>query len=231
MKSPSRRVLWLQKLADEVAHGIDSQVRSGALKTGDTLPTREELAGRFVTTIGVVDRAIDSLVEEGVLAEEEGAYTVVGYPAPERPFAVPEAGDARLDDVLAAIELRIGVEAEAAALAATRATDAERTAIHEAARAFDGATEATGQADFAFHRAIAEASNNPYMLELVETLGPLLFPRLRVPLRDPAASHRRAADEHAEIVRAIDARDAAAARAAMHAHLSRVRDQVQNAPA
>src|SRR5262249_26133007 len=74
--------------------------------------------------------------------------------------------------------------------------------------------------DITFHRIVAEASGNPIISTLVETVSALYYDRRRRTaeqasdrdLMDAAAAHRR-------IYQAIRARDGEAARRAMHEHL------------
>jgi GntR family transcriptional repressor for pyruvate dehydrogenase complex len=74
--------------------------------------------------------------------------------------------------------------------------------------------------DITFHRIVAESSGNPIISTLVETVSALYYDRRRRTaeqassrdLMDAAAAHRR-------IYQAIRARDAEAARRAMHEHL------------
>lgn len=237
-QSLSRRALWMQKLADEVARGIALQVQTGALAPGSVLPPRQALAAEFVTSEGVIERALDDLAARGTLSDEgAGRYRVAPAPPRERGFELPGGfGEAR-DDVVAILELRMGVELVSAALAAERCSGAELEKIRSAqADLAQAAALGTGiaQADFRFHRAIAEASGNPYILDLLEYLGPLLIPRMRI--APPVDAADRAHDlqvsraEHDRIVDAIAARDPDAARVAMREHLARNLGTIRRLP-
>lgn len=224
----SRRALWFQKLADEVARSIKARIEEGELEPGDRVGTRDELAAHYVTAHGVVSRAVDRLVEEGVLTDHgTDGLLVAERTEPEAPFTLPETLGDRLEDVFHVLELRIGVEAQAAALAARLRGGAALDNIRQAARAFEAEAGRQGdvaQADYAFHHAIAEASGNPYILDLLEHLGPLLIPRMRVPLPSPDGPEqnlRNSVREHAAIVDALEQGDADQARAAMRQHLTR----------
>lgn len=224
----SRRALWLHKLAGEVARGLTEQIEDGRLPPGAALPSIDDLAARFVTTHAVVERAMHDLSDQGsVVADPQGAFHVSPAPKTRSEFTVPKTAPGRLEDVLFILELRLGFEIEGAALAATRRDAAQMEAITAAAQTYADAVqtgEGTAQADFRFHRCIAAAAGNPYLLELLDYLGPLLIPRMRVPLTSstaPDAPMQRSLAEHAEIVGAIKAQDVEAARQAMRAHLAR----------
>jgi DNA-binding FadR family transcriptional regulator len=68
------------------------------------------------------------------------------------------------EDLLEALEVRIAIESEAAALAARRRTTEQLAAIQAACDAMDAALargEETVALDIAFHRSIAEATGQP----------------------------------------------------------------------
>ena len=81
------------------------------------------------------------------------------------------------------IELRTGVEVEAASLAAERASVGSRRRIASALSAIDAALargESAIDEDFAFHQAIAAATENPHFMRFLEFLGRFLIPRQSV---------------------------------------------------
>ena len=226
----SRRARWMQKLADQVETAIAEKIRAGELTAGADLGTRASLSDEYVTSSQVIDRAIDKLIAEGVVHEHgDGRICVAGFPGPGHGFELPVSGEATKEDVLQVLELRIGVEAVAAALAAERRSDAQLQAIRDAADAFEHAAvdgQGAATADFRLHRAIAAASGNEYISDLMDMLGPLLIPRMRVTPPEPegadaGANLRRSVLDHAEIVDAIANADPEAARVSMRNHLSR----------
>ncbi|MBV6637778.1 MAG: FadR family transcriptional regulator [Mameliella sp.] len=233
----SRRALWMQKIADQVADTLAEKIRAGTLAPGDSPGSREALMAEFVTVGSVIDKALDDLTERGLLRPgADGAPVVADLPPRAEAFALPPTET--LSDVKAVLELRLGLEAVAASLAAERRSPAQLAAIEAAAEAFAHAAPAeTAQADFRFHSQIAAASGNAYMSDLLDYLGPLLIPRMRLTL--PAApgetgdrNRERSITEHAAIVAAIAAQDAEAARARMRDHLLRslaLMEQIQTA--
>ena len=100
----------------------------------------------------------------------------------------PEQFQHPLRDVIAVLELRIGVETEAAALAAQRRTDANlatmRQALNAVAQAVDEGRDAVA-ADFQFHLEIACATQNSHFTELMSTLGSMIIPRAPAKQRRP----------------------------------------------
>ena len=229
MPSPlSRRALWMQKLADEVALGISEQIRDGSLPQGAPLPSFEDLCAHYITTQAVVERALHDLSDVGLIKPEpDGGFHVAASAPTHSEFTLPEDATERLEDVLSILELRLGIESEGAALAAARRDASQMEEIAAAEQAYSDASrtaDRTAQADFRFHRSIAAASGNPYLLELMDYLGPLLIPRMRLPQSTsttPDALVQKTLVEHAALVEAIYQKDADAARRAMRAHLAR----------
>ena len=137
------------------------------------------------------------------------------------------------------LELRIGLETEAAGLAAQRRTPDNLLALRKALDAVIAAVEA-GQdsvaADFHFHLEIARATQNSHFADLMATLGSQIIPRARLePSAEMSAERqaymRRVNAEHESILDAIAAQDAESARAAMRTHLSNSRERRRRAQA
>jgi len=134
----------------------------------------------------------------------------------------------RLFSALIVLEVRMGIEIESAGLAAIRRNSAQEAGIQEAFFDFERLLQIgqpTGKTDFAFHRAIAAATNNPFYVEVLDALGSRTIPcdvtspwgTDSVLTRDYQQGLQR---EHLVILRAIARGDADAARDGMRAHLS-----------
>ncbi|MGT2489274.1 FadR/GntR family transcriptional regulator [Methylobacterium oryzae CBMB20] len=126
------------------------------------------------------------------------------------------------------VQARLVVEPELAALAALRASTAQVAALSEALRA----SRAPGQTwrgyelqDARLHREVALAAENPLLLFLYDHLAAIrrvmTWDRPRSGGDGPPADHPSFA-EHDRIVAAIAARDPAAARREMAAHVTTV---------
>ena len=167
---------------------------------------------------------------------------VVGH-GDTTPFRVSREMMATLKDVVAMLELRVGLETEAAALAAERRNDANLKVMRAALDAFE-ASVAAGQdaaaADFRFHLEIARATGNERFVELMTALGVAMIPRVRLGEGRATAAVRgalpaqreylrRVNAEHQWIYDAIVARDGETARAAMRVHLARSRERRRQA--
>ena len=104
---------------------------------------------------------------------------------------------------------------------AARALDAYRPLFERLL----GLGQPTGKTDFAFHRAIAAATNNPFYVEVLDALGTRTIPcDVTSPWGTDSVLTREYQEglqrEHLVILRAISRGDADAARDGMRAHLS-----------
>jgi DNA-binding FadR family transcriptional regulator len=181
----------------------------------------------------VVREAISRLQAAGLVDTRHGVGTFVVGLGENTGFRIAPEQLGTLQDVIAVLELRIGVETESAALAAVRRTPENLQAMRAALAAFTGAVEEGRDAvgpDFQFHLEIARATQNPHFVELMGTLGGMMIPRARLepagpPTPERQAYLRRVNTEHESIVEAISRQDPEAARAAMRTHLANSRER------
>ena len=215
-------------LALELVQTLGDRIRDGRLATGDKLPTEAAVMTEFGVSRTVVREAISKLQAAGLVETRHGIGTFVVGVGDAGGFRIAPEQMATLRDVIAVLELRIGIETEGAALAAQRRTDEDlaqmRVALDAVRAALEAGIDAVG-ADFQFHLAIARATQNPHFTELIATLGSRIIPRARLEGEDAMTDERRAYlkrvnAEHENIFDAITAGDADGARAAMRTHLA-----------
>lgn len=210
------------RLYQELARSLTSDLASGRYKVGDRLPAERELASDYGVSRPTVREAIIALEVQGFVEVRIGSGAYVKD--------IPGKDDKPGFNVTAfeLTEARLLIEGEAAALAATQITDAEVAALEQlisdiaAENRTDGGQE---DADRAFHLAIARATRNTAIFNTIEELW-----RLRQTSPESALLHEKArtanvkpvVDEHTAVLDALRARDPAKARAAMRTHLSAV---------
>jgi GntR family transcriptional regulator, transcriptional repressor for pyruvate dehydrogenase complex len=226
-------------LALELVERLSDRIRAGQLQAGDKLPTEAAIMEEFEVSRTVVREAISKLQAAGLVETRHGIGTFVLAPGDGPSFKITPEQFSTLQDVIAVLELRIGLETEAAGLAAQRRSEANLAALRKALDAVIAAVEA-GQdsvaADFQFHLEIARATQNSHFADLMATLGAQIIPRARLePAADMSAERltymRRVNTEHENILDAIANRDAESARAAMRTHLSNSRERRRRAQA
>ena len=211
----------------KVADALRARISKGHHKAGDRLPSEAQLTQEFGVSRTVVREAIAALRSDGLVEPRQGAGVFVLDPALTERHPFQNIDLARVSSLIEMLELRTAVEGDAAGLAALRRSPAQEEKIIEALDAFRAsATEGrpSAGADFAFHIAIAQATNNPRFGEFLQMLGPTLIPRRAVNESGeeaalPPADIERLAEEHEAILVAIQNGDEAAARAAMRTHL------------
>jgi GntR family transcriptional regulator, transcriptional repressor for pyruvate dehydrogenase complex len=226
-----------RSLATALVDAFGARIRAGRLRAGARLPTEAELMTQFDVSRTVVREALSKLQAAGLVVTRHGVGSFVAAPGEARTFSIPPGQMATLGDVIAVLELRIALEAEAAALAAGRRSSANLRIMRQALVAFaqaaaDG-TDAVG-ADLQLHMEVARATQNAHFVDLMTCLGTMLIPRTRVNAARLAGENRRdylrrVHTEHQSIVDAIANRDPEAARAAMRTHLANSRERLRRA--
>lgn len=225
--APDPRIERKPKLSERVVAALRSQMLSGEIAPGRKLPTENQLTETFGVSRTVIREAIATLAADGLVESRQGA----GVFAREHPaFAFGsitiDIGN-RISQAVNVLEVRMGIEIESAGLAAQRRNTSQEARIQEAFFEFDRLLqqgEPTGKADFAFHREIAAATNNPFYVEILDALGDRTIPcdrsspwySVEVLSHDYLAGLQR---EHLSILKAISDGNVEAARDAMRAHL------------
>ena len=221
--------------ASELVDRLAGEITSCRIEPGARLPTEQAMMASFGVSRTVVREAVAALRAEGLVETRQGVGAFVTRDVQRRPFRIDPAEVRSIADVLNVMELRTGVEVEAAGIAAERITASTRNRIDRALHAFDLALqrgEAAIEEDFRFHQAIAEAARNPQFVRFLEFLGRFLIPRQSVRIglqrsQDLRVYLERIQSEHRRIYDAIRAGDAPAARRAMRRHLMNSRRRYQ----
>src|SRR5258708_18098416 len=206
---------------------LAAEITSGKLPPGARRPPEREMMASFGVSRTVIREAVSARRSEGLVLTRQGVGAFVAADVQGRPFRIDPDGLKSLHEILRIMELRMSVEIFAAGLAAERRTPSQLQRIVSALGKIDAAIargEAAVEADFAFHRAIAKATGNPYFQNFLDYLGHYIIPRqtLRIEQRHSEtqpAYLRKGQGQHHAIHDAIAARDATSARAAMRAHL------------
>jgi GntR family transcriptional regulator, transcriptional repressor for pyruvate dehydrogenase complex len=226
-----------RNLTHALVASLGERIRDGRLPTGVKLGTEAALVAEFGVSRTVVREAISKLQAAGLVETRHGIGTFVVGPGDGAAFRIGAGQLATLNDVVAMLELRIGVETEAAGLAAQRRKATNLLAMERALEAFTAAVEQgkdAVSADFDFHLEIARATQNAHFMNLLNSLGTMIIPRARL---DPEGAPdderqgylRRVNAEHGSILDAIERQDADAARAAMRTHLANSRERRRRA--
>jgi DNA-binding FadR family transcriptional regulator len=228
-----RRLEAPKSLSAEVVDRLAEQIISGQLPVGAKLPSEQEMMRGMGVSRTVVREAVAALRARGLVITRQGAGAFVDRDASRQQYAIDPEGLGSLDSVLDILELRMAVESEAAAIASERATATQIKAIGEAHRIFSRAISSGERAiteDFAFHQAIALATQNSRFVEFLDFLGRLIIPRQSIRSFEgrpegPRQYLSRIEKEHEAIFQAIGSRSAKRAREAMRGHLVKSRER------
>ena len=210
------------RLYQDLARKLIVELKEGKYPVGGRLPAERELALQYDVSRPTVREAIIALEVQGFVEVRVGSGA----------YVIRQPGKADIPGFdLSAFEIteaRLLFEGDAAALAATEATDeeiAEISALVDKIAEENRDPKGKEKADRAFHLAIARATRNGAIYEAIERLwdlrnaspeAALLYEKART------ANVKPVVEEHTAVLRALEARDPAAARDAMRAHLGAV---------
>ena len=225
------------RLSEQLADALVAEMRAGRMVSGQKLPTEAALVERFQVSRTVVREALSRLKSLGLLEARQGSGVYVNKRAAFAPLQFDPRHSRSLQAVAQMVEVRRALEAEAAELAASRGTKQDLERIRGAIDALQLAVAGGGDGvaeDVAFHRAIAQASGNPFLLATLEYLAQYLHEATSVTRANEARRGDFAAQvrsEHADIVEAIAAADPARARMAAATHMDNAMARIGEADA
>jgi DNA-binding FadR family transcriptional regulator len=184
-------------------------------------PTEAELAKQHAVSRSVTREAVKMLTAKGLLSARPRQGTIIQPTASwnlfdpdvlhwllERKFS--------LDLLRHFNQLRVAIEPEAAALAASHANAAQLEAIGAGLARMEAAEKGhdnTLDADIAFHIAVLQASNNPFFLQFHDLVRTAL--RTSIQFTNRIKGHSASVADHAAVRNAIVRHHADGARVAM----------------
>ncbi len=212
-----------RQLTTIVVDHIRQMIERGALKPGDKIPAEREFAKELNISRASLRAGIGYMAAMGILKVRHG----VGAFVADGP---PQLGNASLSmmNVIHGFqpwqmfEARIHLEGQLAALAAERGQTEDFSAMGEEVTDMYATLNNPQEYlihDVRFHRLIGQASGNPVLAALMESITGALYDDRRHSV-EFASDRRAAADMHREIFRAICSRDPSGARDKMVRHLT-----------
>ncbi|MEZ7137072.1 MULTISPECIES: FadR/GntR family transcriptional regulator [Komagataeibacter] len=213
-------------LSENVADELLRRIQAKTYMPGEKLPSTAVLCTEFDVSRTVIREAIASLKLGGRIVTRQGAGTFVTT----EDRWVPHFLATPIDDVRAALEileLRIGVETQAAFLAAQRKTAQSLAHLYQMHAQFVAVDtrdpEMEVRADLDFHLAIARAAGNPrfpaFLGHLVSDISRDLFLKYAKISRSLPAYLDNTKKEHQAILEAISRGNAEQAQKLMRRHL------------
>ena len=220
------------RVSQEIAQQLRNAIYQGHLRPGDKLPSERELVRQFESSRVTVREAIRSLEMAGLLSVKRG-YGGGAFIADVdlRPLKESFSTLLRLHKVTIAhlTEVRLLLEPHLAALAARRVTPEELASLKGVLREQADAVE-SGQLphayDLRFHRLVAEASGNPVLHAMMNSVADLLVDEVVSKLKLSVAINRDILHFHRQIYRALGRRDAERAQELMTQHVLDIQRQL-----
>jgi GntR family transcriptional regulator, transcriptional repressor for pyruvate dehydrogenase complex len=206
----------------EVTNVLLERLLAGELRRGSRIPSERALAEALGVGRSAIRESLKSLTMLGLLEVRQGDGT---YLSARHSSLLPQIvqwglllEERSLEDL---IEARRHLEITLAGLAASRRTPDDLTALKDALqtmRGTQGMHEQYAEADMSFHLAVAAASQNTVLSDMLQAIRQLLRVwTLRV-VTDQASS-RASYRLHPPVFTAIKSGDVDAARAAMTRHM------------
>lgn len=218
-------------LSEGVSDKVIEMIATGELAVDDPLPSEAQLAEMFGVSKPVVREALKQLSLFGIVEIRQGRVAKVralNSSALEGFFrlAIRSDGNGLRD----AIDLRRAVEVELAELAATRATRLTRQPLETAFQTMADNVDSFEpwlDGDFAFHMALADASENAIMQHTMKGLsGVIRYTQRLLGVQTDLRNVRHTLKRHEAILQAVLDGDPDAAGAAMRVHFEAPRSVV-----
>jgi DNA-binding FadR family transcriptional regulator len=207
-------------LVDQVIEQLRGEITGGGWPVGAKIPPEPVLSETLGVGRNTVREAVRALTHAGLLESRQGDGTYVRATSELSGAVRRRLETAELVEIL---EVRRGLEVEAARLAAARRTDADIAAIAVALARRDaawaaGEHSAFVEADLAFHTAVVDATHNRVLTDLYRDFSAAL----RASIGAAGALLEHSDVPHGPIAAAIEAGDAEAATRAAHACLDQI---------
>jgi len=224
-----------KKIYEEVAEALHEAIRKGQLKPGDKLNSVEQLAENFQVGRSAIREALSALKAMGLIEMRQGEGTYVKqFGAENITFPLSTAMLMNKEDVKNLLEVRKIIEVGAAAVAAsTRSAESleqMKVALDEM-KVSHGDEELGEKSDMAFHLALAAATQNPLVSNLLLHVSDLMQETMRETRRlllfSKWTTTEKLYEEHVEIYQAVLEQSGEKARRAMLNHLNNVEEILQ----
>jgi len=220
-----KKIIQPARLPQQIAELLSSQIRNGALPAGKKLPSEAALGKKYGVSRTVIREALARLNHDGLIESRQGIGVVVAASDKKLAFRLDGTGLGNSRDVSYLYEMRAILAMESATLAAMRCReqDLEKLRFYMDCMSDAIKIKEDGAAPHrAFHRAIAEASGNPYLSDLED----FVQARLKTMMQEARERTRKTPglapavhEEHEAVVQAIMSRDPVKAREAALTHI------------
>lgn len=210
-------------LVERVYQTLYSSITRGDFGINERLPSEHDLSARFDVSRPILREALKRLRDAGVIASRQGSGHFVRLQIDQRNLGFSPVET--IADIQRCYEFRLTIEGDAAYFAARRRNGDALAKISAALELLSDATRRHAHredADYAFHCAVAEASNNHYYASSMLALKDHIAVGMKLhglSLMGASPGLTRVLEEHRGIYAAIEQGDSDLARDLMRRHL------------
>lgn len=222
-----------QKLYEKVADVIITDIKEGRLKPGDKLPSIISLSKDFGVGQATIRESLNALRAMGYVEIKHGQGSYITNN--EKTYFNLEAINGSKEDLKNLLEVRNIVEVGVASLAAKNRTDKDLIEIEAALADMKKAIQEKTlgeRSDLRFHLAIADASKNKMLKQLLLNVSEIMQHTMketrRLYLYNKSKSIEKLYNEHNEIYEAIKHQQCNVAQDKMSFHLEEVEHVIIN---
>ncbi|MED0668952.1 FadR/GntR family transcriptional regulator [Aneurinibacillus aneurinilyticus] len=219
----------IKKSYQIVAEDLQRMIEEGMLQPGERLKTIDKLAEHYGVGKSTIREALSQLKAKGLITSRQGEGTFVQRNAAAALKDLPTLPVSNLQELTHLLQVRKVIEggcAEIAALAHDGQDEATLQDILNNMAASGDNEEMARIYDIQFHMAIAQATKNPFLKNMMESISGVMNYTIRdsrnLWVYSKDGSPKRLYQEHLEIFEAILSRDTKKARRTMEKHLARV---------
>jgi len=215
-----------------VIERIKASVESGEIKPGEKLPSEREMAKLLNVSRSAIREALSVMESVGMLEIKTG----IGV------FLIEDQIDHLLDKInillfdngiqlVEVLEVRQGIESQAAFMAAERANELDLLKIKKALTKLEKSVEKgqiAAEEDYEFHLAVVQASNNQMMMRMINLIADYFIQGLHESRKESLMIPGRSKEilnEHQQIYQAIVKQDSKKASEMMWNHLEHVKSR------
>lgn len=220
------KTIQTRKIYEEVTDSLLNMLRNGEFKPGDKLASVEQLAKNFQVGRSAVREALSGLRALGVVEMRQGEGTyITRFDAAKFALPVEAALLMKREDIKELSEVRKILEVGAAGSASVNYVAEDLQAMEQALQTMAEAEchgELGEKADLDFHLAIAKATHNQMLINLMSSVSNIMVESMRETRILLLYSEERMASlfiEHQLIFQAIKERNAEKAQNFMLMHL------------
>ncbi len=220
-----------RKIYEEVADELLNMIKTGDLNPGDKLNSVQQLAEDFSVGRSAIREALSALRAKGIVEMRQGEGTFIRQFDPKVLTSSIASSTLLMGkkDIRDLLEIRKILELGSINSAVENAQESDIQAISKALADMQDANgdEQLGEkADLQFHMAIAEASHNRFLIDLMnnvsETMVEAMFETRRIWLFSQQRTLSKIYQQHKQIFEAIESRDSVKAQELMLNHLTEV---------